>query len=256
MGRLCRVAVVFAVGCVPFSGRAPCPQLSWHHCPIVLSCPGLSMYSPRSHVEGNFRPTSQNSPVPASVPFQTPIPTVLPRLSPPAVLCFLSCSGCPFLSWLYYPDCLLRLHCPVSPVPVSCPAGPDLDVLSQVSCSSTLVPSSSVPWLSSSNDLCPGRTGTVGSPAQTDFSRLSCPNVMSQMSCPDCIVMAVLPWLSCPVDLSSIVMFCPFPAVPPPHSCPRLCCPRLFCPRCLVFAFISHCRVPPVLSPDALSKVS
>jgi hypothetical protein len=103
-------------------------------------------------------------------------------------LSLLSCSGhrvlC-FHSWLYYPNCLVRLSCPV---------------LSQLSCSIGLVPRSTIPSVRSLKS-CPAIPSSL--PILADLSRVTCQVNPSGLTCLDCPVfsgcpdLTVLPRLSC-----------------------------------------------------------
>jgi hypothetical protein len=89
----------------------------------------------------------------------------------PVVLSFLSFSGHPllsFLSWLYYPDCLLWLYCTGCPTPA---------FLSRLSCPDCPVPAILL-WLSCPSSLAPALLSQVTFPLHVlvVLSSLSCPS--------------------------------------------------------------------------------
>ncbi len=121
----------------------------------------------------------------------------------PAVLCWLSCSGCPVLAVLFWLSCA---GCPVLAVLcwLSCPA---TLILSQMSC-----PCCHVMAIILSSLSCPSWLDPVdlsGRLVQTDLFLLSCPifSVLAVKPSLSCQVYKVyiLSWLSCPIKHKSEV---------------------------------------------------
>ncbi len=184
------------------------------------------------------------------VPSPLPCPScpVLALIFWPSILCF--------LSWLYYPDCLLWLPSPGCLFP---------PVLSQLSCSIALVSCSPVPPVLSLLPLliCPGwpvwptcpdwPVWAVQSSVVSDF--------MSQMSCPHFTIMAVLPQLSdlnCPVPPALFLLSCSGRhdlAILSSLYC--LCCtiPTVFFSSCLAWLCRPICPAPAFLSPERCPPV-
>ncbi len=186
---------------------------------------------------------------------------VLSQLSHPLCLSCLSCPCChvlailspvPFLAELSWVSPLAVLSCPACPVGLLF-----LPVLSQLSCSIALVPSSPVPTVWSLLS-CPGiqfslpcpvclvKVDLSGRPLRIDClgCAVQCPrrcHVMPQLYCHGCPATVVRWQFSCPncphllsctghPVLSFLSCLYYSAAVLPQHSCPQL-----FCPCCPVF---------------------
>ncbi len=197
-------SVLSRLSCSGSHDQSVLSRLSWHVSPFPavmsqLSCAGCFMravlFQPPCPATLSIQLYWCRYPIIAgSVLYRLTCPVWSVKLSLPAVLSLWSCSRCPIPALLPRLYCL---SCPSRAILSSCPALALLSLLSSPCCYVLAILS----YLS-----CPGwplQADLSSQSIQTDLSGLSCPIIAPQCHvqkyCPDCAVLAFLPWLPHPV---------------------------------------------------------